>query len=538
MFLILAASLPPLAMTIAIYYNSEELNASRDYETAKQNIASYRAYRSNAWADMLHNSKRLAQSDYIMRISANLENGKPQRLDLPGGMVYFDFLEIIDRSGKIRASVTRPGLVGEVIPALKDRMPMKLPATFETIEVDHNGRHASDVSLTPITNDLSLYTGIYIDPPELNLLSTFLKAKVRIIYTDNPDAETAIFEGAAYNDIFSYNDTLYALLGGSKEAGFYLTASFQQSGNRSIFTSLMRTAGTVGLAGILIAILFGIFITGQAKKEIGNLIEAAGRISGGDYKTPVMAYEEGEFSRLADAFTEMMFSIRRTQDKLTMSEKIAAWKAIGQKIAHEIKNPLTPIEISVDDLRRSHREKLPNFDQTVESTTAVIKTETARLKKLLNNFVEFARMAPPEFKEIKLRSVLDEVSSLYRTEIEQNKLEIRDNTPDHAVKIDPDKIKQMLINLIKNALEVEGTSRVTVTIDREAGKLYIRVADDGPGFPEKILEEGIRPYVSTKKEGSGLGLVISQRIAYDHNGTLEIANNENGGGLVTAIIPV
>lgn len=300
----------------------------------------------------------------------------------------------------------------------------------------------------------------------------------------------------------------------------------------------MRTAGTVGLAGILIAILFGIFITGQAKKEIGNLIEAAGRISGGDYKTPVMAYEEGEFSRLADAFTEMMFSIRRTQDKLTMSEKIAAWKAIGQKIAHEIKNPLTPIEISVDDLRRSHREKLPNFDQTVESTTAVIKTETARLKKLLNNFVEFARMAPPEFKEIKLRSVLDEVSSLYRTEIEQNKLEIRDNTPDHAVKIDPDKIKQMLINLIKNALEVEGTSRVTVTIDREAGKLYIRVADDGPGFPEKILEEGIRPYVSTKKEGSGLGLVISQRIAYDHNGTLEIANNENGGGLVTAIIPV
>lgn len=538
LYLILAALLPPLAMTLAIYYYSEDLNAGRNYETAKQNLESYRAYRSNAWSDMLHNAGQLARSDYIVRITANIENGRPQRLDLPGEMIYFDFLEIVDRNGTIEASATRPGLIEERLPSLAGKISKNLPATIETVEVDHNGRHASDACLTPITDRMLLYTGVYLDISELNLLSTFLKANVEIVYPDSANEKTSLFKDAVYDDIFQYNDKLYALLGGSEKAGFLLTAAFNRTDEHSIFASLMRTAGTVGLAGIIIAILFGVLITGQAKREIDNLIEAAGRISSGDFKTPVMAYEEGEFSRLADAFTEMMLSIRKTQEKLTMSEKIAAWKAIGQKIAHEIKNPLTPIEISVDDLRRSHREKLPDFDQTVETTTAVIKTETARLKKLLNNFVEFARMAPPEFREIRLRTVTDEIARLYQTEIERSELKIEDNYSDENIRIDPDKIKQMLINMIKNGLEAESSSKVTLTIERENDNLLIKVADNGIGFPEKMLAEGIRPYVSTKKEGFGLGLVICQRIAYDHDGTLEVANKENGGGLVTVTIPI
>jgi len=536
LFLILAALLPPLVMTAAIYHHSTGQEANRDYRSAVENLERYHAFRTEQWSELLYNSEKLAQSEYLRNIAVDIHSGRTQRLDFPGGLIYFDFIELLDDSGKISASATRPGIIGERLPVLDRIKTEGTPRTIETVEIDHNGRHASIACLIPVTEKIMLYTGKYLDRSEIEMLSNLLNAEVEIVFSN--DANERIFSGMNYNQVFQYSDTLLAVLSGSEEAGYLLTAAFRQTQKNALFVSLMRTAGTVGLAGIAIAILFGIFITGQAKKEIDNLIKAAGRISSGDYRTPVMAYEEGEFARLADAFTGMMFNIRKTQEKLTMSEKIAAWKAIGQKIAHEIKNPLTPIEISVDDLRRSYREKLPGFEKTVETTTAVIKTETARLKKLLNNFVEFARMAPPEYRDAKIKTILDDIASLYRAEIDRGRLKIENVVLEKSIKMDPDKIKQMLLNLIKNGLEADPSAEVIVSVTGDKGELQFRVADTGPGFSEKILNEGIRPYVSTKKEGSGLGLVICQRIAFDHNGTLEITNNENGGGVVIVTIPI
>ena len=361
---------------------------------------------------------------------------------------------------------------------------------------------------------------------------------MEVVFAGDPDNRDIALSETVPNTLYMDNDNLYSVIAGSKSAGYFIVIHFPTSKYSSFSSMMIKTTGVIGLAGIIISILFGIYITGQAKKEIENLITASDRISAGDYKTPVMAYEEGDFSRLADAFTEMMLNIRKTQNQLAMSEKIAAWQDIGKKIAHEIKNPLTPIRISAEDLRRSHQEGLPNFEQTLESSTSVIIEETERLRKLLNNFVEFARMTSPEIKDILINEVISNISALYHKDISTGNLVINPCNIDKPLKIDPDKIKQLIINLINNGLEAENVSCVTLDTKLDNENLIISINDNGNGFSKEMLSEGIRPHVSTKKGGSGLGLVICQRIAYDHGGSLEVNNSDDGGGVATAIIPI
>ena len=170
------------------------------------------------------------------------------------------------------------------------------------------------------------------------------------------------------------------------------------------------------------------YITGRAKREIDNLITATSRIAEGDYHTPVMAYEEGEFSQLADSFSDMTAKLKDTRSRLATTEKIAAWKAIGQKIAHELKNPLTPIEISADDLRRSYHEKRDDFGVILDETTATIKKEVRRMTTLIDEFAGFARMGTPKTTTVKIESIGDGVISLYSHEIEAGRLSIENRT--------------------------------------------------------------------------------------------------------------
>lgn len=537
LFLILAALLPPLAMTGAIYFFSkdqaEQEMRARAEESARRYASFINIIKEQAAADF----EELATSEIIEETVSDISLGLDARLNIDIAQTPFQFIEILDSSGVIRASVTRPGLVGEAIPNFGGFNATEGIYASETIETDHTGRHPS-LALIKTGRGYYMYAGIYLDKLREVIISVIPKADPQFVFADGDEELVKILKDPFIEPFFIYEDTLYALLGGSERAGFWLTATFSGKGSPHLFGAMMRTVGAVGLLGIILAIIFGIYITGQAKKEIDNLVEASERISSGDYKTPVMAYEEGEFSRLADAFTDMMLNIRKTRDELAMSEKIAAWQAIGRKVAHEIKNPLTPIEISVDDLRRSAKENLPNLHDTIDSTTSIIKTETGRLRKLLDNFVSFARMAPPEISDTRVGDIIEQINLLYRSEIDSGRLTISNRSEIETVRLDPEKIKQLLINLIKNGLELSPESKVTAAVDVKCNNLAFQISDNGPGFAESILEEGVRPYVSTKKDGSGLGLVICQRIAYDHGGRLEISNRENGGGMVEVTIPV
>ena len=301
--------------------------------------------------------------------------------------------------------------------------------------------------------------------------------------------------------------------------------------SRSTFVTLFGITGFVAFIAALIAITLGFYITGKAKREIENLVSATSRVAGGDFSTPVMAYDEGEFSQLADSFSDMMHNLRQTQKRLATTEKIAAWQTVGRKIAHEIKNPLTPIAISVDDLRRSHAEKLPQFDNILDETTKTIKSEVERLIKLLDEFVSFARMNAPEIRPVDTSQFITDIQTLYRNEIESGRVSVSNKSRRSTINIDPEAFKQVLINLIKNGLEASEDCTVSVTIVDIDKSIEITVEDTGPGFSEDKLSNSFEPYVTTKEGGSGLGLVICHRIVNDHGGTMELYNHSGGAGV-------
>jgi two-component system nitrogen regulation sensor histidine kinase NtrY len=293
----------------------------------------------------------------------------------------------------------------------------------------------------------------------------------------------------------------------------------------------------VALGSVAVAVLLGFYISARSKREMDNLVEAFGKVAAGDMNTTVMAYSEDEFAKLADSFSEMMQKLRDSQTKLATTEKIAAWQAMARKIAHEIKNPLTPIGISAEDLRRSYREKLPGFDQTLDQNTRMIKTEVDRLGKLLSEFVAFARMRAPEMRVAALEQMLGEIKTLYGEAIESGRLVIVNRSEKARVRVDADQIKQVMVNLVKNGLEAGDETTVEVTLEDTDSGIRVTVRDNGPGFSDEVLKREFEPYLSTKKDGSGLGLVICQRIVHDHGGTIAIHNRETGGAEVIIDLP-
>jgi two-component system, NtrC family, nitrogen regulation sensor histidine kinase NtrY len=155
---------------------------------------------------------------------------------------------------------------------------------------------------------------------------------------------------------------------------------------------------------------------------------------------------------------------------------------------------------------------------------------------LIDQFSSFARMPAPEIVAVEVKPLVDELAALFVDDISKGKLKIENRLAQNRIHCDPDQIRQAVINLIKNSFEGP-CGHCALMLAQEADVITITIADDGPGFPKKILEEGIVPYYTTKKEGGGMGLLICQRIAFDHGGQMTMRNIPEGGAEVTITLP-
>ena len=443
---------------------------------------------------------------------------------------------MLDSTGTVVASAHRPGLVGTSV-SLHDNEAVGAEL-YETVEYDVAGRHAALSGFGPTVDGYRVNGGRYLESAFVPIASQLIRGRITTTFAETDDVPAsqevaAIGSGQLYRS----GEALRAQIIGGNASPFTLTVEFVPPDESAVFSSFIDVVTIVALVSVLAAIGLGLYISGRARREFENLIDAFARVAKGDLNTPVMAYSEGEFSNLADSFSAMTQKLRRSQQQLATTEKIAAWQAMARKIAHEIKNPLTPIGISASDLRRSYAEKLPGFDQTLDKSTRMINSEVNRLSKLLDEFVSFARMKPPEIRSENVARLVEELGSLYASEILSGRVTLENLSARPKVRVDAAMIKQLLVNLIKNGLESSETAVVRVELGDTNGDLRIAVSDNGPGFPEEILQRKFEPYLSTKSKGSGLGLVICQRIVHDHGGRIELNNGKDGGAEVVIVLP-
>jgi len=297
----------------------------------------------------------------------------------------------------------------------------------------------------------------------------------------------------------------------------------QFAANQNLFTfAVLLFYGFFAVPLILVALLVSFYFSDQMIYPIVSLEAATRKVAEGDFSFRILSRRKEDLDVLTTSFNSMVSELERSRNKLVHSERVAAWKDMAQRLAHEIKNPLTPIKLSAERMVWKYNQGAENFGEILTQATSTIITEVDRLALMLTEFRNFARLPNPEPEEFLLLPEIHEVRDLYN-EYPNIRIDISGISDDSIIYGDRKQIRQVLENLIKNGIEAcshEGIIRLGAYKVTKADREYCRimVEDNGEGIPEGV--EIFTPYFTSKETGTGLGLAIVERIVADHGGNI------------------
>lgn len=302
---------------------------------------------------------------------------------------------------------------------------------------------------------------------------------------------------------------------------------------------LLWMAG-VALLALGLALLFGGYLSRWLESSVDELTQAATRIGAGDLTTTLRKGQTGAFQATATAFNRMTRDLKNAQDQLRQTERIAAWQDIAKRLAHELKNPLSPIRLSIETLRKAHARSHDDFDALFDESTNTILQEVERLRHIVDEFSRFARLPAPTLRQTDLREVATQSVSLYARGV----IAVSAELPGHPVEVevDAEQVTQALHNLLQNACDAaaaahpNGGGTVRVSLEQGLREVRIRIEDNGPGIPEDRIDLAFEPYFTDKPGGTGLGLAITSRIITEHGGRIDVESRP-GRTVFTVVLP-
>jgi signal transduction histidine kinase len=314
---------------------------------------------------------------------------------------------------------------------------------------------------------------------------------------------------------------------------------------RELVENLARIDRTIlftGLAFTGAALVIAVLLARSLGRPIAELAAEARKVASGEAR-PLRVRGGGEIAELAQAFDKMLEDLAATRSRLAATSRVAAWREVARRVAHEVKNPLAPIRAAVETLRRLRARGDPEFDAYFDEATRTVLDEVHRIANIVTEFTRFARLPAPRPQEIDLPDLARQVATLHKTGT-RAKVEVAVERTPPAVRADRDQIVQVLTNLVQNALDavkdLGDRGEVRVTIDTEgADRATVTVTDNGPGVAREIAARLFEPYATTKEHGTGLGLAIAQRIAIEHDGELSyLATRAGAGAAFRLVLPI
>jgi two-component system nitrogen regulation sensor histidine kinase NtrY len=259
-------------------------------------------------------------------------------------------------------------------------------------------------------------------------------------------------------------------------------------------------------------------------------------VAGGEWKT----FDVKVTPMQAAARTAGAVVVLEDLTELIKAQQLATWSEAARRVAHEIKNPLTPIQLSAQRVRKAFLKNAPEFEKILTESTGAIVDEVEALKNLVDEFAQFARLPAAHLAPASLHEVVDQALSLYDGLFAGVRIH-RQLAPElPSLRLDPDQMKRAVINLVDNAIEAtgrQGTVTVATEFDRAAARARLTVSDDGPGISPEDKDRLFVPHFSTKKRGSGLGLAIVSRIVQEHHGTIRVEENAPRGARFVVELP-
>jgi two-component system, NtrC family, nitrogen regulation sensor histidine kinase NtrY len=320
-----------------------------------------------------------------------------------------------------------------------------------------------------------------------------------------------------------------------------LTVAISRSGLVAEQQQIRAIAYGVASGGILLAIVFSLWIAARVSRPVEELARAAEEVASGSWDARVPVRGRDEVAVLARSFNHMTEELENQRERLVQSERVAAWRELARRLAHELKNPLFPLQLTVENLSRARQLPAAEFDEVFNESTQTLSMEIGNLKKIIGRFSDFSKMPKPELERIDARDVVGRVRSLYVVSSEDGpKVEIVTDVEDAPMPLmaDPELLHRALSNLVLNAKDAmpEGGT-VTISARNRDSNVEIRVVDTGQGLTPEECERLFTPYYTTKQHGTGLGLAIVQSVVTDHAGTIAVESGEGRGATFVITLP-
>ncbi len=300
----------------------------------------------------------------------------------------------------------------------------------------------------------------------------------------------------------------------------------------------------VSTSGIVIGILLGWWTTERVTRPVTRLATGARAVASGDWSARVEVLSNDEIGELAAAFNKMTEQLAEQRDRAIQAERVAAWRELARRLAHELKNPLFPLQITIENLRKARKLSAAEFEEVFQESTGTLLAEVGNLKTIIGRFSDFARMPPPRFEAVDLNAVIQNVMKLYDA---QFKAEGRPKViPQMAlaegelrIQADGEQLQRAIGNLVLNAIDaMPGGGTLRIASSSDEGHVRLSVSDTGQGLTEEECARLFTPYYTTKLHGTGLGLAIVQSVVSDHGGKISVRSTPGSGSTFVIELPV
>ncbi|MGH7596538.1 MAG: sensor histidine kinase [bacterium] len=276
---------------------------------------------------------------------------------------------------------------------------------------------------------------------------------------------------------------------------------------------------------LAISLAAGWYLAHRITAPLKELSTGVQQLAAGKWEHRVAVRSHDEIGQVSAAFNQMVEALQRRQEQVIALEKMAAWREIARVLAHEIKNPLTPMQLMVRQIQDEYKGQDENYRQTLAEGCRIIDEEIEQLRQLVREFSDFARMPEMHPALGQLNELATEVAKLYS----QRLVELQLDPALPKLNFDWEAMRRVLINLIENAMQASATAKVTLRTFHSSNEIAIFVEDTGPGITPENLSRIFEPYFSTKKSGIGLGLAIVKRIIEEHGGTISVKSEIDRG---------
>jgi two-component system nitrogen regulation sensor histidine kinase NtrY len=306
---------------------------------------------------------------------------------------------------------------------------------------------------------------------------------------------------------------------------------------------ILKTAALVALAALLIGLLVSWWVSRRITRPVEELANGARDVASGRWDIHIDVKGNDEIGQLAAAFNDMTKTLASQKEKLVQTERVAAWRELARRLAHELRNPLFPLQITVENLQRARQLGPQQFQEVFSEATATLKAELANLNSIVERFSDFSKMPAPQFTRVNVNEVLRNAVRLFEPQFTAvgkpsiaTEFFLSESLPE--IDADPDLLHRAFQNLALNALDaMPAGGTITLKSSDASESVRIEVADTGKGLTPEECSRLFTPYYTTKQLGTGLGLAIVQSVVSDHHGSISVSSEEGRGAAFRIDLP-